>query len=29
VNGEYHRQDIPDEAWIREIPIGAAFVAKN
>jgi hypothetical protein len=29
VNGEYHRQDIPDEAWIREIPIGAAFVPKN
>jgi hypothetical protein len=29
VNGEYHRQDIPDEAWIREIPIGAALVPKS
>jgi hypothetical protein len=29
VNGGYHRQDIPDESWIREIPIGAAFVPKG
>ncbi len=29
VGGTYHRQDIPDESWIREIPIGAAFVPKG
>jgi hypothetical protein len=27
--GRYKRLDVPDEAWIREIPIGAALVPKS
>jgi hypothetical protein len=26
--GRYKRLDVPDEAWIREIPIGAGLVPK-
>jgi len=28
-NGSYRRQDVPDESWIREIPVGAALVPKD
>lgn len=29
IQGIYQRQDIPDEAWIRNIPIGAALVPRD
>jgi hypothetical protein len=29
ISGSYKRLDVPDNAWIRDLPIGAALVPKN
>ncbi|MFM5904200.1 MAG: hypothetical protein ACKOOD_03870 [Microbacteriaceae bacterium] len=29
LQGSYQRQDIPDAAWIRNIPIGVALVPRD